>query len=163
MRLLRILLILIFGLLLSAPSSVQAQGGTPETPTDDEVNAIAKQLYCPVCENVPLDVCGTLACQRWREQIADLLAQGQTEQEIKDYFVLQYGDQVLAAPPARGLNWLIYVLPPLAILAGGYWLASSMRRWRAQSAATRGADSAPPPEPEDEYQKQLEDELEARR
>ena len=30
--------------------------------TDDEVNALAQELYCPVCENVPLDVCPTRAC-----------------------------------------------------------------------------------------------------
>ena len=36
-----------------------AQGGQP--PTDDEVNAVAKQLFCPVCENTPLDVCPTQA------------------------------------------------------------------------------------------------------
>lgn len=34
------------------PASVFA---APATPTDDEVNAVASQLYCPVCENVPLD------------------------------------------------------------------------------------------------------------
>ena len=33
------------------PGSAAAQGSGP---TDDDVNAIAKQLYCPVCENIPL-------------------------------------------------------------------------------------------------------------
>jgi cytochrome c-type biogenesis protein CcmH len=36
------------------------------TPSDDQVNAIARQLYCPVCENTPLDVCPTTACHQWR-------------------------------------------------------------------------------------------------
>ncbi len=40
-----------------APALAQGQ-----PPTDDEVNRIAKQLYCPVCENTPLDVCPTQAC-----------------------------------------------------------------------------------------------------
>lgn len=92
----------------------------PPTPSDDQINAIAGELYCPVCENVPLDVCGTQACEQWRGLIRDKLAQGFTEAEIKQYFVEQYGDRVLAAPPAKGFNWLIYVVPPLAILAGIY-------------------------------------------
>lgn len=29
--------------------------------TADQVNAIAKKLFCPVCENIPLDTCGTAA------------------------------------------------------------------------------------------------------
>ncbi|MDP1779752.1 MAG: cytochrome c-type biogenesis protein CcmH, partial [Anaerolineales bacterium] len=52
-------------------------------PTDDEVNAIAQQLYCPVCENTPLDVCPTEACRQWRELIRLQLSQGMTEAEIK--------------------------------------------------------------------------------
>ena len=60
-RLRRILQLSAVILLLSAiiPGSVMAQGSDP---TDDEVNAIAKELYCPVCENISLDACGTTAC-----------------------------------------------------------------------------------------------------
>ena len=42
-----------------------------ESITDDQVNAVAKQLYCPVCENIPLDVCPTQACAEWRELMRD--------------------------------------------------------------------------------------------
>jgi len=87
-----------------------------ETPSDDEVNQIAQQLYCPVCENVPLDECMTEACQQWRDLIRQQLADGRTEQEIKDYFVAQYGDKVLGEPPRQGLNWALYLLPPVIIL-----------------------------------------------
>ena len=161
MRQILVVFILLSVALSSFPGNALAQGETPEAPTDNEVNAVAKGLYCPVCENVPLDVCPSLACQRWRGQIADFLAAGWSEQEIKDYFVEQYGDQVLAAPPARGLNWLIYVLPPLMVLGGGYWLARNLRRWRG--AGPEPATGERPPAPEDDYQRQMEDELEARR
>lgn len=92
--------------------------GQSEPPSDDQVNQIAEQLYCPVCENVPLDECTTAACQQWRELIRQRLAQGWTEEEIKDYFVAQYGDKVLGEPPRRGLNWLLYLFPPLIFLLG---------------------------------------------
>ena len=51
---------------------VQAQ----TVPTDNEVNAIASKLYCPVCPNTPLDVCETQACADWRAQIRDQLTAG---------------------------------------------------------------------------------------
>lgn len=110
--------------------AVYAQSGTPHTPTDDEVNAVAKQLYCPVCENIPLDVCGTQACAQWRDLIRVKLSQGYTQDEIKQYFVDQYGDRVLATPPARGLNWLVYIIPPLAILAGAFILYRAFLAWK---------------------------------
>ncbi len=58
-------------------------------PTDDEVNAIARVLYCAVCENVPLDVCPTQACQQWRATIKEKLTAGWNEDQIKQYFVDQ--------------------------------------------------------------------------
>ena len=80
---------------------VSAQDTDPNFPTDDEVNAIAKQLYCPVCENIPLDVCGTQACAQWRELIREKLIEGWSEDEIKEYFSNQYGDRVLSESIGR--------------------------------------------------------------
>jgi cytochrome c-type biogenesis protein CcmH len=99
------------------------------TPSDDEVNAIAKQLYCPVCENIPLDVCPIAACVQWRETIRLKLADGWSAEEIKQFFIEQYGDRVLATPPAQGLNWLVYIIPPLALALGIYLLGRTMRSW----------------------------------
>ncbi len=96
---------------------------------DDETNRIAKTLYCPVCPNTPLDVCSTLACAQWRALIKQKLQQGQTEQQIRDYFVQQYGDVVLGAPPAQGFNWLAYILPAIGILLGAAIAWITVRQW----------------------------------
>jgi cytochrome c-type biogenesis protein CcmH len=124
----KFLLILTLALLLSVSftSTVLAQD-TP--PTDDEVNAIAKQLFCPVCENTPLDVCPTEACRDWREHIRTMLAEGKSEDEILQYFTDQYGDKVRSTPPATGLNWLVYVLPPAVILIAAWLLFRSLKAW----------------------------------
>ena len=145
-------------LLLAFGAGVSAQGTSP---TDDEVNAIAGQLYCPVCENVPLDVCPTQACAQWRETIRLKLAAGWTEQQIKDYFVEQYGARVLAAPPAEGLNWLVYVLPPVAFLIGATIVFRALRTWRRAAASASTAPDAPVAS-DDPYVRRLEDELRRR-
>jgi len=132
-----------------------------EPVSDDEVNAIAKQLYCPVCENVPLDVCPTQACAQWRALIREKLAAGWSETRIKDYFVEQYGDRVLAAPPARGLNWLVYLIPPLAFIAGAFILYRAFRAWKQplQDSEPQGVPSGAAA---DEYVARLEEELRRR-
>ena len=124
---------LLASLLLAGVGTVQAQD---DLPTDDQVNAVAKGLYCPVCENVPLDVCPTSACKQWRDTIRDQLAQGWTQGQIEQFFVDQYGDRVLATPPATGLNWLVYLLPPVAFVAGAVILAGAVRGWRKPSGST---------------------------
>ncbi len=102
-----------------------------QEPTADEVNRIAKKLYCPVCPNTPLDVCQTQACADWRAQIRDMLAEGKDEQEIIDYFVAEYGIQVLAAPPRRGFTALVWILPLVGLGTGGWILARGVQRRRA--------------------------------
>jgi cytochrome c-type biogenesis protein CcmH/NrfF len=113
----RFLPILLFTLILAllAAGLASAQEPTPRPVSDDQVNVVAKQLYCPVCENIPLDVCGTQACEQWRGLIREKLAAGWSEGQVKQYFVDQYGDRVLGTPPARSLNWLV----------------SSSHRWRS--------------------------------
>jgi cytochrome c-type biogenesis protein CcmH len=128
------------------------------TPSDDEVNAVAKGMYCPVCENVPLDVCPTQACAQWRATIREKLAAGWSTQQIQQYFVEQYGARVLASPPARGLNWLVYVLPPAAFAVAAYVLVRTMRQWSAA-----GRQAVPPATASDDpYVARLEEELRRR-
>ncbi len=108
---------------------VRAQEITP-TVSDDEVNRVAQELYCPVCENTPLDVCPTKACAQWRELIREKIALGWSEQQIKRFFAEQYGGQVLAVPPLQGLNWIVYVLPPLVVIGGIYLAVTIVKRSR---------------------------------
>lgn len=130
---LRYTAVLLLGLTvgLFVAGTALAQPPTPAV-SDDEVNAIARTMYCPVCENIPLDVCPTQACQQWRDLIRDKLTQGWTEDEIKQYFALQYGDRVLAEPPPRGLHLLIYIIPPLAIPLGIFMVYRVLRSWQRE-------------------------------
>jgi len=134
------------------------------TPSDDQVNAIASQLYCPVCENTPLDVCPTEACRQWRALIRQMISEGRTEAEIKQYFVENYGARVLGAPPATGLNWLVYIIPPVIILAGAFFLLRALKEWTkpATASATPGASEAKPVA-QDDYVTRLEEELKKRK
>jgi cytochrome c-type biogenesis protein CcmH len=150
-----ILLSLVLSVLLaSRVSTVLAQ---QPTPSDNDVNKVAKQLYCPVCENIPLDVCPTQACAEWRELIRQKLAAGWTDQQIRDYFAVQYGDRVLSEPPQRGLNWLVYFLPPLFFLGGALLVYSVLRKMR--SVPTRQNVEPVAGAPVDPYLLKVEEEL----
>lgn len=134
----KILFILAFALAASLLTIivVKAQEGQPRIPTDDEVNAVAKKLYCPVCPNTPLDVCETQACKDWRAQIRDQLASGWNEQQIMDYFVQQYGERVLGEPQRSGFTSMVWVLPLIAVLLGLVIVWQVLRSWRLKQAGT---------------------------
>ncbi|RME87640.1 MAG: hypothetical protein D6770_08845 [Anaerolineae bacterium] len=148
-----------FVLLAWQADTVHAQAPTP---SDDEVNAIARQLYCPVCENTPLDVCPTEACRQWRELIRQKLAEGWTEEQIKQYFVENYGARVLAEPPRQGVFWLAYIVPPIAILAGAFILYRALKAWNRPEAAAPGVGESEATPVQDEYMARLEEELRKR-
>src|SRR5512146_1443474 len=112
----------------AAAQSPQPTAIPPQsTASDDQVNAVARQLYCPVCENIPLDVCPTTACAQWRDLIRQMLTQGKSPDFIKQYFVAQYGDRVLGVPPLNPMILAAYILLGLAFLGGVFLVVRVMR------------------------------------
>lgn len=139
-----------------AASPAHAQGPVN---LDDEVNRIAKNLYCPVCPNTPLDVCGTQACIDWRGDIKTMLQQGKTEQEIRDAFVARFGPQVLGAPPAEGFNWLAYILPVVGIILGTAVAWFTVRAWLVRRTPATAGHAPDAPEIPKEYADRIEKDL----
>lgn len=163
LHLLALLILLLVALLPAVPALAQDAPGSemPEGVTFDEVNEIAAQMYCPVCEMEPLDTCGAVTCVRWREEIAEQLADGLTEDEIIANFVARYGDRVVGVPQDTGLRVLSLVGPLLAfVTAGGVgWV--TFRRWQDNRDTTpTGAPlhDGPPPD-DDPYRARLEQDL----
>jgi cytochrome c-type biogenesis protein CcmH len=132
--------------------------------TDDQINEVARQLYCPVCENISLDVCPTQACAQWRDLIREKLEAGWTTAQIKDYFATQYGDRVLPEPPKKGLNWLVYILPPVMIIGSIlllWWIVNRLRAPKRISNPT--AEKVNSVSSGDEYMARIEEELKNRK
>jgi len=117
-----------------------------QEPDYNRINDIAKDLNCPTCAGLNLADCRTQTCAQWRGQIGDLVQEGYSDQEVLDFFVARYGEQVLQAPPKHGLTLVLWVLPFIAILAAAGWLALAMRNW-ANSNKTLAAVSVTPASP----------------
>ena len=130
------------GLLLLVAGAPQAQDSGV---SDTDVIQVAERMYCPVCENIPLDECQTTACLEWKDEIAAQLAAGRTPQQVIDSFVARFGDHVVGLPQDPLLRALTFLLPALATLlalaAGLYTFrrfASSQRLSLEREAKVRG-------------------------
>ncbi len=150
-------------LLFLTPQPARAQEPTTDPNLLNQMERIAKGLYCPVCVGVPLDVCETQACEQWRNLIVEKLKAGQSEEQIRQYFIDQYGDRVLGAPPAEGFNLGAYILPAAMLLLGGALVFVLMRGWlrRRPAVATAGAPATVPPI-SNEYAERIARELDLR-
>lgn len=134
-----------------------AQAQTPVTP--EEINEVAKALWCPLCNGVRLDTCELKACEQMREVIGIKLTQGESLDQIRDYFVAQYGPQVLGEPPRQGISWLAWLLPFAALVAGGVWVVWLLRRWTRPKPVTAAVVPGAPANLSGDQLSRLEEEL----
>jgi cytochrome c-type biogenesis protein CcmH len=163
-----LLLGLVAGICFMPGIVVRAQETSPGAGevTADEVNAVARELWCPLCSGVRLDTCELKACEQMRQEIALKLEAGEDTASIKQYFLQQYGPQILGEPPREGFNWLAWILPVIALAGGAVFLVLRGRRLFYRSPQDRTSANAPGvqgpngrPNPDDRYARQLDEEL----
>ena len=111
---------------------------SPSRPLDLEAQAreIERELVCPVCPNQVLAGSDNQLARDMRALIRKKLADGESREQIVQYFVDRYGTSVLAAPPKRGLDLTVWLAPAFAFVAGGAILYVAWRS-RRQAALRR--------------------------
>lgn len=151
MRRLVVLVMILVSLALAAGQAA-AQGGVTSADIDARMRAITSRLNCPLCQGQTLNECPLQVCDEMRDLIRQKLLAGESEDQIRQYFVERFGEQVLNEPPRTGfalLGWLA----PIAALAGGVAvlavvLRGMTRRPRPVTASRPSVDTARPSAPD---------------
>ena len=111
---------------------------------EQRAHQLYSQLMCPVCDAQTIDGSNAPIAQSMRLKVRELLDDGKTNSEIKEYFVLRSpeGEAILAAPEGGGFNLLAWIVP-FFITFGGIGIAlltiRNLRRSNARSAELAGA------------------------
>lgn len=106
-----------------------------------QAQAIASRLRCPVCQNESVADSPSALAQQMRALIRTKLRSGEHPDEIVAYFVDKYGEWILLEPPRRGVLWVVWVAPVLALAAGAAVAARFLRRATADQRSTPPASS----------------------
>ncbi|HET6781773.1 MAG TPA: cytochrome c-type biogenesis protein [bacterium] len=101
---------------------------------DAQVQAIAARLRCPVCQNESLADSPSELSSQMRALIRTKLQSGDSPDQIVAYFVAKYGQWILLEPPRRGMFWLVWVGPLVALGVGLAAAVSFLRRVTRPSA-----------------------------
>jgi cytochrome c-type biogenesis protein CcmH len=108
--------------------------------TGDRAYELEQRLRCPVCKSVSIADSPSDTAEAMREVVAQQVAADRTDQQIIDFFRVRYGDWVLLDPPAEGPTLLLWLLPVVAVVVGGFVLFA--RRDRTPSPPITAAQRA---------------------
>src|SRR5215472_11562721 len=114
--------------LLGAVSASLAGSGPKPTQRSIE-GALTCQCGC----NQTVAGCDHYGCssrEEMRALIQKEIAAGKDETAIFQDMTLRYGVKVLAAPPARGFNLTVWILPILGLMVGLAVVVLIVRQWR---------------------------------
>lgn len=109
---------------------------------EQQFRQLTAELRCPKCQNNSIADSNAMIATDMRQKVYELMQQGQSRQQIIDYMVARYGHFVTYDPPLTPLTALLWLLPVVAIMAGG-WVIYARTRRRALQAQD---DVLPPPE-----------------
>ena len=144
-RLLRVLLVA--SLLMGGIAHAQAIEPMPFKDHAQELRFqhLTHQLRCPMCQNETLADSNAPIARDLRNQIFQMMQQGRSDEEIKQYLVARYSRFVLYDPPLTPGTWLLWFGPLLILLAGaGVVLVAIRQRSRHRNASTEApADNGP--------------------
>ena len=97
----------------------QQAGSAPLTPELElRVQALGKLIRCPVCQGLSIADSSSASARAQMDKVRELITAGQTDDQVRAYFVARYGEWALLEPPAHGFNLLVW-LGPLALLLVG--------------------------------------------
>jgi cytochrome c-type biogenesis protein CcmH len=135
----------ILGAGLAVGVAAGADGPAPQT----TAKAIEGGLTCQCGCQQTVSACNHEGCESKAQMQAMAekeVASGKDSPAILQDFVLRYGTQVLATPPPRGFNLMVWILPIVGGIAGLTLVLALVGRWRRKPAAAPAEPGSVDPE-----------------
>lgn len=133
MRVRAVLLMFLLAAVVAAPSSA---GGRPaDTEVERRTAALAAELRCPVCQNLSVKDSPSDVAASFRARIRELVRAGNSDEEVREFFVARYGEWILLSPPKRGIALAVWLAPLLSVFGGLALAGLAVARWTRRARA----------------------------
>lgn len=153
----------------AAAQSAASQGTAAAVPSADELAPVAltpaqeelaaeieSGLKCPVCRSQSVATSRSFMAADMSRRVRQMVAEGKSKEEIREYFVARYGDYIVLSPRKEGFAWVVWLLPFALVLGGAATIVGVARHWKGRPPAAAPA----PPSSTSTYMQRLERELE---
>ena len=121
---------LVMGLVLAGALVIGLQPDDTARTPEERVFDVASGYKCPTCRSQSVADSEAPSAKAIKAEIARRLEAGQSEQEIRDYLVAQFGEEVVLTPSSSGVTGLVWVIPVVAVALAAAGLGLAFRRWR---------------------------------
>lgn len=127
------MMVLFLGMMTSAWAGIEVyEFKTPEDET--RYRALIEELRCPKCQNQNLAGSDAPIALDLKQKTYEMIIDGRSDTEIRDYMFERYGDFISYKPPVRPSTWILWFFPPflLVLLIGGWLLKTRHSRHNIQ-------------------------------
>jgi cytochrome c-type biogenesis protein CcmH len=97
----------------------------PETQARYE--RLISEVRCLQCQNQSIKDSNVSLAADLRREIARMIDEGQTDEEIADFLVARYGEFALYRPRTSGKTLALWIAPFLLVLVGGFALVRVLK------------------------------------
>lgn len=143
--------------LLPGPATFAAQYHNEEA-LQEKASEIYNLIMCPLCAGQTIAQSNSETSSQMRDLVLKKLSQGETKEEILQYFESRYGERILATPSKKGFNLILWIFPFVSVILAAIVIYFLIRRWSSRTHAESAVEMD-----EDQlavYQERLEKELE---
>jgi cytochrome c-type biogenesis protein CcmH len=127
--------LLMAALAASAAYAVQPDEIMSDPARESRARDLSRELRCMVCQNQSIDDSEAPLARDLRLLVRERIAAGDSDAQVIDFLVARYGEFVLLKPRLNPHTWLLWLLPPLALVGGGLALWRYGRRRSVSMAA----------------------------
>ena len=78
---------------------------------EERLYTLNRDLTCAVCDGLTLEQSQATPALEMKEEIKKMVIQGMSDKEIKNHFVAKFGVEILANPPKKGFDTLVWLAP----------------------------------------------------
>ncbi|MBE7636292.1 cytochrome c-type biogenesis protein CcmH [Sneathiella sp. P13V-1] len=126
------------GLALSAPAfAIFVEERLPNAADEARAREIAEDIRCLVCQNQSIMDSNAGLAKDLRAIVREQVAAGKSDDEVREFLVVRYGDWVLLNPPLKTRTLILWASPFVLLVVGGFFMFRFLRRKndRAETAA----------------------------
>ena len=119
----RLLVLLVTTLLVSTAFAIDQEKRFDDPEMQARYEKLISEVRCLQCQNQSIKDSNVTLAADLRREIARMIEEGQTDEQIAEFLVVRYGEFALYRPRTTGKTLVLWLAPFLLVLVGGFALA----------------------------------------